>query len=67
MVGLRKVRSEPHPAAGGGETRRLDIACALMGRPEVVFLDELPRNPTGKILKKELRKPYWEGRDRATV
>lgn len=29
--------------------------------------DELPRNPTGKILKKELRKPYWEGRDRATV
>ena len=34
---------------------------------EVVFLDELPRNPTGKILKKELRKPYWEGRDRATV
>jgi acyl-CoA synthetase (AMP-forming)/AMP-acid ligase II len=29
--------------------------------------DELPRNPTGKILKKDLRKPYWEGGDRATV
>jgi acyl-CoA synthetase (AMP-forming)/AMP-acid ligase II len=29
--------------------------------------DELPRNPTGKILKKDLRRPYWEGRDRATV
>ncbi len=29
--------------------------------------DELPRNPTGKILKKDLRKPYWEGRDRTTV
>ncbi|MGD9531688.1 MAG: long-chain-fatty-acid--CoA ligase, partial [Pseudonocardia sp.] len=26
--------------------------------------DELPRNPTGKILKKDLRKPYWEGRER---
>ena len=25
---------------------------------------ELPRNPTGKILKKELRKPYWAGRER---
>ncbi len=25
----------------------------------------LPRNPTGKILKRELRRPYWEGRDRA--
>lgn len=23
------------------------------------FVDELPRNPSGKILKKELRKPYW--------
>ena len=28
---------------------------------------ELPRNPTGKILKRELRKPYWEGRDRQVV
>jgi acyl-CoA synthetase (AMP-forming)/AMP-acid ligase II len=28
--------------------------------------DELPRNPTGKILKKDLRKPFWEGRDRTT-
>ncbi|OBB40520.1 long-chain-fatty-acid--CoA ligase [Mycobacterium sp. 852002-51961_SCH5331710] len=33
----------------------------------VDITDELPRNPTGKILKKELRKPYWENRDRATV
>ena len=31
----------------------------------VDFLDELPRNPSGKILKKDLRAPYWEGRDRA--
>jgi len=33
----------------------------------VDITDELPRNPTGKILKKELRKPHWDGRDRATV
>lgn len=33
----------------------------------VDVLDELPRNPTGKILKKDLRKPYWEGKDRQVV
>lgn len=33
----------------------------------VDVLDELPRNPTGKILKKDLRKPYWEGMDRQVV
>jgi hypothetical protein len=25
----------------------------------------LPREPTGKLLKRTLRDPYWEGRDRA--
>ena len=33
----------------------------------VDITDELPRNPTGKIMKKELRQPHWEGRDRATI
>ncbi len=33
----------------------------------VDITEELPRNPTGKVLKKELRKPHWEGRGRATV
>jgi acyl-CoA synthetase (AMP-forming)/AMP-acid ligase II len=30
----------------------------------VDFIAALPRNPTGKILKRELRAPYWAGRDR---
>ena len=28
------------------------------------FISELPRNPSGKVLRRELRAPFWEGRDR---
>jgi len=30
----------------------------------VEWIDALPRNASGKILKKDLRAPYWEGRGR---
>jgi len=30
----------------------------------VDFIEALLRNPSGKILRRELRKPYWEGRTR---
>ncbi|HUZ44746.1 MAG TPA: long-chain-fatty-acid--CoA ligase [Acidimicrobiales bacterium] len=30
----------------------------------VEFIEVLPRNPSGKVLKRELREPYWEGRAR---
>jgi long-chain acyl-CoA synthetase len=30
----------------------------------VDFIDVLPRNPSGKVLKKDLRAPFWEGRAR---
>jgi acyl-CoA synthetase (AMP-forming)/AMP-acid ligase II len=33
----------------------------------VDIVDALPRNATGKILKRDLRAPYWEGRDRSIV
>ncbi|HUC36578.1 MAG TPA: long-chain-fatty-acid--CoA ligase [Acidimicrobiales bacterium] len=30
----------------------------------VDFVEVLPRNPSGKILKRELREPFWSGSDR---
>jgi long-chain acyl-CoA synthetase len=30
----------------------------------VDWVDVLPRNPSGKVLKKDLREPYWAGRER---
>ena len=30
----------------------------------VDFIAELPRNPSGKILRKDLREPYWKGVER---
>jgi acyl-CoA synthetase (AMP-forming)/AMP-acid ligase II len=57
-----------------GETSEADLIAFARERlaaykcPKTVDItDELPRNPTGKILKKELRKPHWENRDRSTV
>ena len=29
------------------------------------FTDEMPRDPNGKLYKRKLRDPYWEGRERA--
>jgi long-chain acyl-CoA synthetase len=35
-------------------------------RPKTIdFIIEMPRDPSGKLYKRKLRDPYWEGRERA--
>jgi long-chain acyl-CoA synthetase len=43
----------------------LDGKLSRYKRPrQFLFVEELPRNPMGKVLKNELRAPYWKGRNR---
>jgi len=38
----------------------LDGRLARMKRPRMIeFIDEMPRDPSGKLLKRRLRDPYW--------
>jgi long-chain acyl-CoA synthetase len=44
----------------------LDGRLARMKWPVVIdFIGEMPRDPSGKLLKRRLRDPYWQARDRA--
>ncbi len=30
----------------------------------IEFIDEMPRGPNGKLYKRQLREPYWQGRQK---
>jgi ABC-2 type transport system ATP-binding protein len=40
LLGLRGVGSTPYRRLSGGQQQRLSLALAIVGRPELVFLDE---------------------------
>ena len=55
----------------GATAQAAEIAAAVKDRlasykrPKAIhIIDELPRNLMGKVLKTELRAPYWKGRER---
>ncbi|MEW5812271.1 MAG: long-chain-fatty-acid--CoA ligase [Actinomycetota bacterium] len=64
------VKAVVVPAAGAHPTEAtlIDFTRGHLGGfklpKSVDFVSELPRNPSGKILKRAVREPYWQGYDR---
>jgi acyl-CoA synthetase (AMP-forming)/AMP-acid ligase II len=62
--GGRREKARRRGHAGGADGLPRERIAGYKVPRSVDFVDALPRNPTGKILKRELRKPYWAGQER---
>ncbi len=60
------VGAEPGPAFVAALEAYASTRLARYKLPRSIdFVAEMPRDPNGKLYKRRLRDPYWEGRDRA--
>jgi long-chain acyl-CoA synthetase len=67
-----KAVVEPLPGAEPGDALAADILASLEGRlakmkwpRSIDFVEALPRDPSGKPIKRRLRDPYWQGQAKA--
>jgi long-chain acyl-CoA synthetase len=66
-----KAVVQPEPGVVTGPVLTEELLEFLSGRlarfklpRSVDYVDELPRDPNGKLYKRRLRDPYWAGRER---
>jgi long-chain acyl-CoA synthetase len=64
-----KAVVQPAPGVTAGDDLAAEILACLDGRlarmkwpRSIDFIAEMPRDPSGKLLKRRLRDPYWAGR-----
>jgi long-chain acyl-CoA synthetase len=58
--------AEPGPALEQELNAFLSERLAKYKLPRTIdFIDEMPRDPNGKLYKRKLRDPYWAGKERA--
>ncbi len=67
-----KAVIEPADGVAGDDALREEILAWCKDRlakyktpRSIDFIAEMPRDPNGKLYKRKLRDPYWEGRERA--
>jgi long-chain acyl-CoA synthetase len=63
---------QPEDGVAAGPELSASILASLDGRltrmkwpKRIDFTDQMPRDPTGKLLRRRLRDPYWQGRGTA--
>jgi len=58
----------PKPGTRVDETELIEHCKARLAHykspKSIALVSELPKNPAGKILKRQIRAPYWDGQDR---
>jgi acyl-CoA synthetase (AMP-forming)/AMP-acid ligase II len=63
-----KAVVELNPGAQVTEEELIQLCKEQLGRVQapksIDFVTSLPRSPNGKVLKKDVREPYWQGRAR---
>jgi long-chain acyl-CoA synthetase len=67
-----KAVIEPAPGVQAGPALAEEILAFCAGRlakykqpKSIDFIEVMPRDPNGKLYKRKLRDPYWQGRERA--